>query len=57
MATARSSRKMKMSKDKGNGLGSNKVKSWNPKSMKLHKHAGAGQKNVEPHTRKGAGQK
>ncbi len=51
-----------MSKDKqGNGLGDNNAKSWNPNSMRTvekgNKHAGAGQKNVEPHTRKGAGQK
>ncbi len=47
-----------MSKDsKGNGLGEGNAKSWNPKSMKKYTHAGAGQKNVEPGKRKGAGQK
>jgi hypothetical protein len=46
-----------MSKSKGNGLGENNAKSWNPKSMKAYTHVGAKQKNVESEKRKGAGQK
>lgn len=45
-------------KMKGNGLGTNKVKSWSPTSVRNGKdvtHSGQGK--VEPHTRKGAGQK
>ncbi len=49
-----------MSKAQGNGLGDKNAKSWNPSSMRTfekNKHVGAGQKNVEPGKRKGAGQK
>jgi len=44
-------------KKKGNGLGESNAKSWNPKSMRDDRWAGAGQKNVESEHRKGAGQK
>lgn len=44
-------------KNKGNGLGENNAKSWNPKSMRDDRWAGAGQKNVPSEHRKGAGQK
>ena len=46
-----------MSKKQGNGLGENNAKSWNPKSMRDDRWAGAGQKKVESEHRKGAGQK
>ena len=49
-----------MAQDKhkqGNGLGEKNAKSWNPNSMKLWPHAGAGQSKVEDEKRKGAGQK
>ena len=48
---------MAVSKKVGNGLGDKNAKSWNPKSIRSDKHAGAGQKNVESEKRKGAGQK
>lgn len=44
-------------KEKGNGLGSNKVKPWSPTSMRSNDRTHSGQGKVEPHTRKGAGQK
>ena len=46
-----------MKKGLGNGLGSNKVKSWNPGSMRDYSFKGPGQGKVASHNRPGAGQK
>ena len=46
-----------MSKMKGNGLGEKNAKSWNPGSVRNERGPDFGQKTVESHTRKGAGQK
>lgn len=44
-------------KMKGNGLGEKNAKSWNPKSIRNERAPSFNQGKVEPHTRKGAGQK
>ena len=46
-----------MKKMKGNGLGEQNAKSWNPKSVRNDKPADTGQRNSPDHNRKGAGQK
>ena len=46
-----------MSKSKGNGLGDNKVPTFNPAKLHDYKGGNFGQKNVESQNRKGAGQK